>query len=216
VHGIRDFFLHLFTITVGLLIALGLEGCVERAHHRHLVHEAEASLHSEIENNSKAISSALDEVEKQQATIKHDVEVLRYIAANHKAPTDSSMEINFRVHGLDDVAWRTAQATTALSYMSYASVQEYADIYSVQEKFNAAEIQAVRDASVSVGPFISSKKGDPDPTAGEADDIRRRLEILAGQLFYVESLLKSLQAQYGKFLSRTLSEGVVGKAPLQK
>jgi len=112
------------------------------------------------------------------------------------------MEINFRVHGLDDVAWRTAQATTALSYMSYASVQEYADIYSVQEKFNAAEIQAVRDASVSVGPFISSKKGDPDPTAGEADDIRRRLEILAGQLFYVESLLKSLQAQYGKFLSQ--------------
>ena len=202
VHGIRDFFVHLFTITVGLLIALGLEGCVERAHHRHLVHEAEASLHSEIENNSKAISSALDEVEKQQATIKHDVEVLRYIAANHKTPTDSSMEINFRVHGLDDVAWRTAQATTALSYMSYASVQEYADIYSVQEKFNAAEIQAVRDASVSVGPFISSKKGDPDPTAGEADDIRRRLEILAGQLFYVESLLKSLQAQYGKFLSQ--------------
>lgn len=201
VHGIRDFLIHLLTITVGLLIALGLEGCVERAHHRHLVHEAEVSLHTEIEDNSKSISSALAEVQKQQETIRHDVEVLRYISANHKAPADASMEINFRVHGLDDVAWKTAQATSAVSYMPYATVQEYADIYSSQDKFTAAELQAVRDASVSVGPFIGSKKSDPDPAMGEADEIRRRLEILAGQLFYVQSLLESLQSQYAKFLS---------------
>ena len=28
-HGFKDFLLHLLTITIGLLIALGLEGCVE-------------------------------------------------------------------------------------------------------------------------------------------------------------------------------------------
>ena len=39
--GFKDFFLHLFTITIGLLIALSLEGCVERQHHRELVAEAE-------------------------------------------------------------------------------------------------------------------------------------------------------------------------------
>ena len=42
VHGWRDFFIHLATITIGLLIALSLEGCVEFWHHRSLVHEAEA------------------------------------------------------------------------------------------------------------------------------------------------------------------------------
>ena len=103
-HGIRDFFLHLFTITVGLLIALGLEGCVERAHHRHLVREAEASLRTEIQNNANAIPLALTELHKQQESLHHDVEVLKYIAQNHNAPADSSMEINFRVHGLTDVA----------------------------------------------------------------------------------------------------------------
>jgi hypothetical protein len=138
---------------------------------------------------------------KQQESLKHDVEVLKYITQNHKAPADSSMEINFRVHGLTDVAWKTAQSTAAVSYMPYATVQEYADIYSTQDKFNAAEIQAVRDASVSLGPFLSGKKGDPDPTAGESDAVRQRIEILAGQLFYVDSLMQSLEAQYKKFLS---------------
>ena len=37
VHGFKDFLLHILTITIGLLIALSLEGCVEWRHHRHLV-----------------------------------------------------------------------------------------------------------------------------------------------------------------------------------
>jgi hypothetical protein len=199
-HGIRDFLLHLFTITVGLLIALGLEGCVERAHHRHLVHEAEASLRLEIQDNAKAMRNALAELHKQQAALENDVRVLKYIIQNHKAPKDSNMEITFRVHGLNDAAWKTAQTTTAFSYMPYPEVQEYADIYATQDKFDAAEVQAVRDASVSLGSFLSSKKGDPDPTSAEATSIKEKIETLGGQLFYVESLMKTLDAEYKKFL----------------
>ena len=201
IHGIRDFLVHLFTITVGLLIALGLEGCVERAHHRHLVHEAEQSLRTEIQNNANSIASALTELHKQQDALKHDVEVLKYIASHKEAPKGSSMEIDFRVHSLTDVAWKTAQTTQAVSYMSYPGVQEYANIYSLQDKLNAAELQAVRDSTNSLGPFIGGGKNDVDPTWGEAPEVRSRIEILAGQLFYVEALLKSLDGQYKQFLS---------------
>jgi hypothetical protein len=201
-HGIRDFLLHLFTITVGLLIALGLEGCVERAHHRHLVHEAEASLHAEIENNSKAITGALSDLHKKQAELGHDVEVLKYIIQNKKAPPkDAHLDIGFSVHGLNDVAWKTAQTTSAVSYMSYSEVHEYADIYSTQDQFNAAELQAVRDATNSLGPFLSVKKDDPDPTGGEAANVKDKIETLAGQLFYLDSLMKALDGEYKKFLS---------------
>ena len=65
-HGWRDFFLHLTTITIGLLIALSLEAAVEWQHHRHLAHEAEASLHSEIEHNANSIVGAIDDLHKQQ------------------------------------------------------------------------------------------------------------------------------------------------------
>src|ERR1700733_1469764 len=76
IHGWRDFFLHLTTITIGLLIALSLEGCVEWQHHRHLVHEAEASLRTEIQSNESGLSNVLADVRNQQSILKHDVVVL--------------------------------------------------------------------------------------------------------------------------------------------
>ncbi len=36
IHSIKEFLVHLLAITIGLLIALGLESSVEWVHHRHL------------------------------------------------------------------------------------------------------------------------------------------------------------------------------------
>ncbi len=91
VHGWRDFFVHLFTITIGLLIALGLEGCVEMWHHRHLVHEAETSLQIEIKANAKELQGALDDVRKEQKFLQEDIAVMNTIIANPKM-------INLRGH----------------------------------------------------------------------------------------------------------------------
>jgi hypothetical protein len=40
IHSVKDFLLHLLTITVGLLIALALEAAVQYLHHRSLVRDA--------------------------------------------------------------------------------------------------------------------------------------------------------------------------------
>jgi hypothetical protein len=45
----RDFFIHIATIVIGLLIAIGLEQTVEYFHHRHLASEAREQLRSERE-----------------------------------------------------------------------------------------------------------------------------------------------------------------------
>src|ERR1035441_1129472 len=50
-HTWKDFFIHLGTITAGLLIAIGLEQGVEKLHHVHHRHELEASLRAEGEMN---------------------------------------------------------------------------------------------------------------------------------------------------------------------
>src|SRR5271163_3820559 len=104
IHGWRDFLLHLLTITIGLLIALSLEGCVEWQHHRHLVHEAEASLRTEIQSNAKGIPDALAGLRKNQDDLKHDVDVLKYIIKNHKSPEKDSMSIGFGIRTFDDVS----------------------------------------------------------------------------------------------------------------
>jgi hypothetical protein len=201
VHGWRDFLVHLFTITIGLLIALSLEGCVEWQHHRHLVHEAEASLQTEIKANAKELQGALEDVRKEQALLREDVAVMTKIIANPKVLNHDTMTINFHIRSFDDVSWKTAQSTGALSYMPYERAQEYSDIYSTQNEIYAAEHQAVRDTVLSVAPFVNSKEGDPNPTGEEAVKIKDRLEVLHSQLGFLENLILGLDGEYKKFLA---------------
>jgi hypothetical protein len=201
VHGWRDFLVHLFTITIGLLIALSLEGCVEWQHHRHLVHEAEASLQTEIKANAKELQGALKDVRREQALLREDVAVMTKIIANPKVPNHDTMTIDFHIRSFDDVSWKTAQSTGALSYMPYDRAQEYSDIYGSQNEIYAAEHQAVRDTVLSVAPFVTSKEGDPNPTGEEAVKIKDRLEVLNSQLGFLENLILGLDGEYKKFLA---------------
>jgi hypothetical protein len=202
VHGWRDFLIHLATITIGLLIALSLEGCVEFWHHRSLVHEAEASMQIEIEANARQLQRALDDVRKEQDFLKKDIAVMKKIIANPKVPNNEDMSLGFRIRTFDDVSWKTSQSTGALSYIPYERAREYAHIYSAQNEIAEAEHQAVRDTVLSIAPFLNSKKGDQNPGGEEAVKIVDRLEVLQGQLMFLEDLIKRLDGEYHKFLAR--------------
>jgi hypothetical protein len=198
-HGWRDFLLHLLTITIGLLIALGLEGCVEWQHHRHLVHEAQASLLSEIKSNEQSIPQVLADIHAQQEDLTHDMDVLNEVVKSGKLPQHSQLSIGFRLISLGDVSWRTAQTTGVLSYMSYAQAQSYSDIYDAQQLYESAARQAVRDAILALAPFSNSAIKDPDRQ--QASVVLDRIETLQGQLFLLDSVTKSLDQEYRKFLS---------------
>jgi hypothetical protein len=200
-HSWTDFLLHLGTITIGLLIALSLEGCVEWQHHRHLVHDAEASLQLEIENNAKGTQGALDDLHRQQATLKQDVVVLKEIERTHKMPEHGHIEVAFRIHGFEDVGWKTAQSTGALSYMPYDRAEAYSDIYGEQDALKMSEQQAARDTILALGPFLNSAESDPDPTPTQLEGLQEKIEVLQGQLLLVDTFMKGLDGAYKKFLA---------------
>jgi hypothetical protein len=201
VHGWRDFLLHLLTITIGLLIALSLEGLVEWRHHLQLVREAEESLQIEIKANAGNLQGVLDDLGHEQELLAQDVAVMKKIIANPKVQNRDDLTINFRVRTFDDVSWKTAQSSGALSYMPYTQALAYSKIYSAQNEIGAAEHQAVRDTVVSVAPFLNTKKGDVNPSGDEAVKIKDHLERLQGQLFFLEDLVKGLDAEYKKFFA---------------
>jgi hypothetical protein len=198
-HGWRDFLLHLTTITIGLLIALGLEGLVEWQHHRHLVHEAEASLRQEIQSNESDLAGILADVHKQQGELGQDVVILQQIIANPKIPPHG-LSIGFRVTGLDDVSWKTAQNTGALSYMPYAVAQDYAGIYYLQDEFDRAELEGVRATVLAAAMFANHEFTDPALIVEKNKKRIERIEVVQGQLFVLDSLVKGLDSEYKKFL----------------
>lgn len=200
VRGWRDFFVHLTTITIGLLIALSMEGCVEWQHHRHLVRDADASLRMEIRNNSRSMAENLEGVRNEEKVLTQDLAILEKIIANPKVPNYEYLQVKFKIRGFDDVSWKTAQSTGAFSYMPYAQAQEYSDIYDQQHEIDDAEAQAVRDTVVSVAPIFNLGKGDRNPGAAEAMAIKTNIQILQVQLTLIDGLMQTLDTDYTKFL----------------
>lgn len=81
VHGFKDFLLHILIITIGLLIALALEGAAEWQYHRNLAHEAESSLRGEITHNIGKLASIRQQIRDGQKRLDGDLQALSSLRA---------------------------------------------------------------------------------------------------------------------------------------
>jgi hypothetical protein len=198
-HGFRDFFLHLFTITVGLLIALSLEGCVERHHQRYLVSEAEAGLRTEIAQNSKALGTLRQQIKERRKELDGDLATLTQMRV-HPAAEHHSLSFTFGMHKFDNVAWKTAQTTGALAYMPYGDARTFSDIYDTQDELYKTEVDVVEDVMHSAS-FASTQPDDWKPTPAQADELTDRIGMLRMRLLLLSSLVDALDKTYQKFES---------------
>jgi len=198
----KDFFFHLFTITIGLLIALGLEGLVERHHQHHLAHDAEVSMSAEIRSNAAGMAAMLATVHKHQDELKHDVQVLDLAATNQgKVPKDNHMAVSFNLSTFESVGWKTAQSTGALAYMPYDRASEFAGVYDAQSVVTASEEVAMRDAAISMAPFMDDDPTNKDLTPGEVAEIKKNIQIQQGQLLILSAMIQGLDSEYKQFLA---------------
>jgi hypothetical protein len=193
ISGFRDFLLHLLTITIGLLIALGLEGCVEWWHHRNLRNEADARLHQEITDNQKELAATRSAVAKERENLISILKFLKARSANR--PYDiSQLSIHFEMGTLRNASWRTASATGALGYMEYPQVQRYASAYQVQDDFAAVQSRTLEEflQLESYGVFeFDPKKMSPADAQAASTDVQRTIAHLIAMDQIGDGLAKS-------------------------
>jgi hypothetical protein len=200
IHGFWDFSLHLFTITIGLLIALSLEGAVEWHHHRTLVRDAEAAMHGEIEENLAGLPAIRQKEKDLSKTLDQDTAALDILRHDPKATPHMAMGFSFVQ--LDDLAWRTAQTTGAVSYMPYKDAEQFSDIYWAQDGVNKAQQQLVEESIEAVAPLgdlFSKHQMSPqqiDAMTSHIGVLRMRLRFLDSYLDTLEKLYRDYQAQH--------------------
>ena len=198
VHGTKDFFVHLFTITIGLFIALSLEGLVEWQHHRNLVHEASAGLRSEIDQNTVRIASLRQQISGEQKELNQNLnalEVLRVHPEQHM-----QMSFTFRQQGFEDTAWKTAQATGAFAYMPYQDAREYSNIYGTQSEIYRVQ-QQVMDEAMSAASLINTKSDTYKPSADRIDMLSDRIGLIQLRLLLLNSAVDGLDKTYRDYRS---------------
>src|ERR1700691_2590452 len=151
--GISEILIHLITITLGLLIATQIEGCMEWRRHVHLAAEARDSLRSEIQRNLEDMQGAQPGLKAWQSEIDHDLAAMQRIQDHPDDPDaqKASIALNFHAMGLRDTAWKTSQNTGALAYMPYAEAERYAEIYQDQSRFLDREQNTEKTAAATVG-----------------------------------------------------------------
>jgi hypothetical protein len=77
VHTWRDFFIHIATISVGLLIAIGLEQTVEAVHHGRERRALIANMRNEARQNLKSAQDAFDSYSARAAWLRESVDAVR-------------------------------------------------------------------------------------------------------------------------------------------
>ena len=150
---VKEMLVHLFVITLGLLIATQIEACQDWRGHVHLAAEARTSLRAEIEHNLSSLQGARAGMSAWRAEVDRNLAAMRRIQDHPHDPKaqQASLSLNFHSITLRDTAWKTAQDTGALAYMPYDEAQRYAEIYKDQELFLANQSQPEQDVAVMLG-----------------------------------------------------------------
>ena len=127
-HTWRDFFIHIATIVVGLLIAVGLEQTVELIHHHHQRAELNASLYSDTQ---KTIQDTEDVARFSGSIIpwlNGTVNQIDDAIDSHKPLADPAPAPQADFDAPDDPAWKAARSSGLLELLSQQDIKAYSEV----------------------------------------------------------------------------------------
>ena len=197
-HGVRDFLLHIFTITVGLLIALGLENFVEWRHHVHLKHQAEETMRQELRANQKDLNDVVAAIPREQANLKR-IEAFLQARMEGKTFTVHSMQTGMTQVTPQNAAWNTASATGALSYMDYDEVQRFSSAYQLQAKFERFE-DAALPPLLSIIASLATTQNPENMKPAEAEAVLKDVHLCMAHLYATKGLASDVNKVYDEAL----------------
>ncbi|MDE1161439.1 MAG: hypothetical protein PW792_05765 [Acidobacteriaceae bacterium] len=129
IHTWRDFFIHIGTIVVGLLIAIGLEQTVERLHHLHQMHQARERIHDELRVNHQIVQRNQQRMVAMIANLDRNMQELRLLEGKPHQQLPS-LTYAWDLQLLYKAGYERAAETSALAFLPYDESAMYADTYS--------------------------------------------------------------------------------------
>ena len=138
--SVREFLVHIAIVTIGILIALSLEGGLEWWHHRELALDTRERLRSELHGNQDSVRTVIKTLGPARMRYVHAMQVVSDLNSEENAKDAAALfgEGQGNVgNGIsyaffNTAAYTTAQVTGALSYMDYDEVLQYANAYDLQ------------------------------------------------------------------------------------
>src|SRR4029077_15171826 len=188
VHTWRQFFIHIAAITIGLLLAIGLEQTVVYFHHRHQLQEARRELAVELESNRRVVGINLESARKLTADLDADMALLR---APQISPSDIRSKL---VYGLSNIywpkdgTWEAVKQNGSLGLMAHDELHYYVYIYEditiIMEQLNDL------GARMEVAGAIARRSPDGNLTPRDIEELITATSEVQAKVAYSTLLLR--------------------------
>jgi hypothetical protein len=148
-HSWRDFFIHITTIVVGLLIAVGLEQTVETIHHSHQRHQLQEDLRGESERVHAALQANFHTLAVERVwlvALRNDVDAMRASHGRIKLPyrPRPAFDPADPTHGPlvlrwpPDGVWQTARESSIVALLPRRQAEIYSGLDLQHQLFAAS------------------------------------------------------------------------------
>jgi hypothetical protein len=169
IHTRKEFLIHIAAITIGLLIALGLEGTVEWLHHKAQARHALLLLQQEVENNRSLLQQNMANNDAVEREHRNDLAVLKRVRAG---PSSNDEQLVFvrSFNASASAAWKVVHESGAAAYIPYEVMAQFEEIYTAQDmidQFTASAYVELQRATA----VLNTERPDQDR---EAEDQAER------------------------------------------
>jgi len=154
----RDFFIHIATIVLGLLIAVSLEQTVEYFHHRSVAREGREQLNHERDLDARSNELNIFTTERHETDLKRDLAILRAVRARQPLPSQPFILRRFRFVYPEDT-WLKLHQNGTVAYMDGHDLTGAAYRYFNQESFSSRVSESIETLSHSAAML----RGQDDP-----------------------------------------------------
>ncbi len=181
IRSVRDFLLQIFTVTCGIIIALGLEALIQWRADAALAHVTRADFKAEISANLDNLLQLRPETE---GDVRWMLSMVAYGQAKLKGETAKPPKLiaSRSFATMPKSAWDTALATQAIHRLSFQQARQLAETYNKQAALNDLNDQAEHQwfAMASYGADLSQLS---------EQDVRAALGAMRVSASYAASML---------------------------
>lgn len=161
-NSFKDFAIHIVIVTIGILIALGLEGIRETIYEHRTVRDARENFQAEFQGNRTNLDKELRNDKKTLSQLEMIIADLPRLRSNPSQLARRVAELKPSGYFFSNSRWESALSTGALGHMSVDEVNRYAEVNFLIRTYTSLENQASTHWG-ELEAFFSARQ-NPDPT----------------------------------------------------
>jgi hypothetical protein len=188
----RDFFIHIATIVIGLLIAIGLEQTVEAIHHRHERSELRETLHRESEQVLKDSRETVAALNYHQDWLTRRIDQVKAAVWQHQPLAEPPAYAIAVFDYPDDPLWRSAKISGLVERLSSDELNAYSEVELLSTKVDAFydAWRAAESKRLQFERMYPRSADNPDFSKASSEDLRTYLSLLTAEAEATRILLE--------------------------